>query len=124
MNNNNLPSASLANQTNPIEPGYHETVDYQNDLTLSQLQAAGGKITRVRFLTDYIPQLGGRVADISYVHGETPDGVIHSIKVTAPQWSLIPQYKIKGALIEWAKEEKVYAKGLGLLDEGNWSILY
>ena len=22
------------------------------------------------------------------------------------------------------QEEKVYAKGLGLLDEGNWSVLY
>lgn len=120
--NNNTPSASYANQTNPIEPGYHDEVDYKNDLTLSQLAAAGGRITRVRFLTDFM--WGQRVADISYVHGTTPDGVIHSIKVTAPQWSLIPQHKIKGALIDWAKAEGVFAKGLGLLDEGNWSILY
>ena len=24
---------------------------------------------------------------------------------------------------EWAKEEGVYAKGLGLLDENNWAVL-
>jgi hypothetical protein len=29
---------------------------------------------------------------------------------------------MKGALINWAKREGVYAKALGLLDEGNWSV--
>src|SRR5699024_11967183 len=31
---------------------------------------------------------------------------------------------VKGELIAWAKSEVVLAKGLGLLDEANWSALY
>lgn len=121
--NNNTSAASLAHQTNPIEPGYHDEVRYDTNHTLATLAAAGGHISRLRLLTDVIPGRG-RVADISYCHGQLPDGSIHSITVNAPRWSLIPLRQLKGTLIEWAREEGVNAKRLGLLDEGNWSTLY
>lgn len=43
--------------------------------------------------------------------------------VSLPAAFLIPRRGIMGALIDWAKSEGVFAKGLGLLDDGNFSIL-
>lgn len=107
----------------PVGPEYHATVSHEEYIGLAELKERGGRITRVRFIGgDYIPGRG-KCYDVSYVHGMI-DGQVVSIDTNAmPEWNLIPRRNLKGALIAWAKEEGVYAKALGLLDEGNYSIL-
>jgi hypothetical protein len=107
----------------PVGPEYHATVSHDEYINLAELARRGGKITRLRMIGgEYVPGRG-RCYDISYVHGQI-DGQNVSISTNAcPEWSWIPKSKIKGVMIEWAKAEGVFAKGLGLLDEGNWSIL-
>jgi hypothetical protein len=99
---------------------YHAQVDYSRFLSLKEVAAAGGKITRLRILTERTP--GGTLCDVSYIHATLPSGEI--VNVQNHLDNLTPKYQLKGKLIEWAKREGVFAKGLGLLDEGNWSILY
>lgn len=124
---------------------YHEGVDYADRMTLAELSAAGGRISRVRILQER------GLCDISYIHGviELPCPTCKGSRAYAggmgcstcqsrrtfyktvpvnvgqmPTGShLLPRRSLKGAFIEWAKEERVFAKGLGLLDESNWSVL-
>lgn len=98
---------------------YPQTVAYDQALTLAELAARGGRITRVRVLGG--GRSDGYMADISYTHASLPDGTIVPLHADYPM--CFPIRRLKGELIEWAKSHKVYAKGLGLLDEGNYSIL-
>jgi hypothetical protein len=98
---------------------YHAAVDY-NGMTLAEVRDAGGQITRVRILTERIN--GYMYADISYVHATLPNGqTVNVLDVNVP--NLTPYNKLVPALIEWGKANKVYVKGLGLLDKSNWSVL-
>jgi hypothetical protein len=108
-------------ETNKLTDGfaYHNSVSSQR-MTLRQLRAAGGRITRLRFLTEYIYGYG-RFYDVSYIHATLPDGTIVSI-VGCPL-NFTPAWRVKFVLVDWAKEEGVYAKAIGLLDESNWSVL-
>lgn len=113
-------------ETNGLVNGhdYHGGVDYANQMTLAELAQRGGKISRVRILTG--SWAGQRMADVSYIHATLPDGTTVPLNVTGnvmgvPLWG--PK-GLKAMFIEWAKEQGVYAKALGLLDESNWSILY
>ena len=90
-------------------------------MTLAELSAARGKIVKVRFIGEVIPGRG-RCFDLSYVQGELPDGRRVGL-INTPSIMLVPRFKLKGQLIEWAKREGVFAKTIGLLDEGNWSLL-
>ena len=91
-------------------------------MRLAELVAKGGKITRVRFLTERV--MGGRVADLSYVHGVLPDGT--PVRVDGLPALFLASWKkgVYSELIKWAKSEGVYAKGIGLIDESNWSVMY
>lgn len=91
-------------------------------MSLGELSDAKGKVIRVRFIGgDYIPGRG-KCWDLSYATGELPDGT--KVRIThLPAMFLIPRRAFKANLISWAREERVFAKGLGMLDEGNWSIL-
>ena len=103
-------------QTNGLED---PTAYYSEEfafMSLKELASAGGRITRVRLLKE-----AGRV-DLSYVHGTLPSG--QTVHVWNPGFYLLPVRAVKGELIAWAKEEGVYAKGIGLLDEANWSIAW
>lgn len=108
---------TLANETNGLEDGhsYHAAVDYKRDLSLKEIAEAGGKISRVRIFIE------GRMADLSYMHATLADGTI--VSVNTAYLRLSNSFTIKRDLIEWAKSQGVFAKGLGLLDEGNWSVL-
>ena len=115
---NRCPSAVLADETNGLSnaEAYHNRMHTSVDMTLRQLADARGHITRLRILSDR----GSRYADISYCHGELPDGT--PVRVyNVP--SGLNYYRLKNGLLEWAKGEGVFAKGVGLLDEGNWSVL-
>lgn len=95
-------------------------VPTEGAMTLSELSERGGHIVRVRWIGgEYIPGRG-KCYDLSYVHGQLADGTRVQI-YHLPAAFLIPKNQLKGALIEWAKEEGVFAKGLGLLE--NFSIL-
>ena len=104
-----------------VDQSYHREVDYTDILPLSEVQARGGRITRVRLLSEFIPGRG-RVVDVSYIHATLKDGTMVPVRIDFDGF-LIPMNQVKGRFIEWAKEQGVFAKGLGLLDEGNWSVL-
>ena len=109
------------NETNGLIDGaaYHEEVDYSILYTLAMVKDEGGRISRVRLLTERWP--AGRMADVSYIHATLPSGKIVPVQVGASSTFL---WKMKGEFIEWAKREGVFAKSIGLLDEANWSVMY
>lgn len=123
-----------ANETNPMIDSDAYFAEAPEFMTLAEFAKAGGKITRVRLLTERWPS--GRKADISYIHGviaprSTTDAGIAAALTTRVSITDLPvtddlygKHGVKGVFIEWAKESGVFAKGLGLLDEGNWSVLY
>lgn len=111
-------TASLPlNESNGLIDGhaYHSSVDYAAEMTLAEVAQAKGRITRVRILAE------GLYCDISYIHATLPDGRQVPVRVSGGIGSLFRN--LKKDFIDWAKEEGVFAKGLGLLDEGNWSVL-
>lgn len=99
---------------------YHDAVDYSDQLSLAEVAAAGGKITRLRILSEWRGTYG--IKDVSYCHATLPGGKVVPVRV---DWDLlgIPAQKFMGELIAWAKDQGVFAKGLGLLDKSNWSEL-
>lgn len=105
-----------------IDPdAYHKSRENSEFMSLAGLAAKGGRVTRLRLLTEKGP--GYRLWDVSYCHGELPDGTpvhVHG----GPLGIAGHKGMVKGELIAWAKSEGVFAKGLGLLDEANWSVLY
>jgi hypothetical protein len=96
---------------------YHQQVE-STTMTLDEVARHGGTVTRIRLLGE----AGYR--DISYIHATLADGRIVRVDLRhCPSTTLIPANRVKSTFIEWARAEHVYAKGLGLLDEGNWSVL-
>jgi hypothetical protein len=111
-----------AYETNGLVNGaeYHEQVDYSSRMTLAEVAAAKGKITRVRLLSERMPGL--KFYDVSYVHATLPDGrVVDVADVNVP--NMCPAPDLMKHLIAWAKSERVFAKSIGLLDKSNWSEL-
>jgi len=110
-----------ANETNGLVDGqaYHAQVDYSRRYSLREVSDLGGKITRVRLLTEKIQ--GQWFCDVSYIHATLPDG--QTVDVFNGLNNLMPRRTLKAEMIAWAKREGVYAKGIDLLNEGNWSVL-
>lgn len=108
-------------ETNPLPADY----DHGNrrDVTLAQLAAAGGRITRVRLLTEVRPG-HGRIADVSYIHGIVLSATdTYAVRVTDyPSTGLLKN--VGSDFIAWGKDSGVFAKGIGLLDRTLWSVLY
>lgn len=110
-----------ATETNSLVNGseYHAEVDYSvRPLSLAEVKAQKGKITRVRILTERT--YGGTLCDISYIHATLPDG--KTVPVQNYLDNLTPLRNLKKAMLDWAQREGVFAKSIGLIDEGNWSI--
>lgn len=110
-----------APETNGLINGaaYHDSVDYTGrPYTLAELQAAGGRISRLRLLTETVPGTG-RFVDVSYIHATLPDG--RTVTVQNGLDNMTPMRLLKSKMIDWAKREGVFAKSIGLLDEGKWS---
>lgn len=94
-------------------------------MTLHQLvKDNGGRVVRVRWIGgEFIPGRG-KCYDLSYAHGVTADGRRVSLRLDGlDNWSLVARRSIKGEMIAWAKAQGVFAKGCGLLDDGNYSFL-
>jgi len=74
------------------------------------------KITRLRLLGD----IGFPFYDVSYCNGVLKNGQLCDVILP---FSQLPKKKLQKAIIEQAKKDKVYAKGLGLFDVSTISIL-
>jgi hypothetical protein len=92
----------------------HEAIAERPDYTLSELKAAGGRVCRVRIFREC------GMMDLSSAHGVVNGEMV---RITQLPHIFCPTRHFKGQLISWAKDEGVFAKGIGLLDEGNWSVL-
>ena len=91
---------------------YYHTID-REPITLRELADARGQIVRVRMYRE------NGITDFGYIYGELPDGTPVRIS-DIPGAEYAPATAI---LIDWAKSEGVYAKGIGLLNQLNWSVL-
>ena len=96
------------------EGGRHPCEDLTETVSLGDPRLQS--ITRLRLLTEG----GYPYLDISYCYGVLRDGSPVRVQITCQPLS---RQTPKADLIAWAKMEGAYAKGLGLLDEGNWSVL-
>ena len=103
-------------ETNPLwmSEATHENVNYDIHTWLGDPNIK--RVVRLRLLTEP----GYPYYDISYCYVQMKDGQYARLGGYIPTLS---KRFIKRDLIAWAKEEGVFAKGLGLLDEDNWSIL-
>lgn len=75
------------------------------------------RIVRMRFLTDR----GFPLLDHSYTYGELRDGSL--VRVQLPFFQLTKR-SWKTELVNWARKDRVYAKALGVFDDGVVSILW
>lgn len=106
-----------ATETNKLSdgPGYHSSRSGQKTMTLKALASAKGKVTRVRALTER-RGMGEMIVDVSYCHGQLPDGTLIDI-IDGPLGSTVSTRRgARGALIDWAQSQGVYALGIGLID--------
>lgn len=92
----------------------HAAIAQRDSYTLSELVAAGGKICRVRIFRE----MG--MYDLSSAHGSVNGEMV---RIDGLPHIFCPIRQFKAQLIQWARDERVYAIGCGLLDEGNWSVL-
>jgi hypothetical protein len=98
-------------ESNPINDDIRATrdaIDYDNPVWLDDTRLA--RITRLRLVSDP----GFPMWDLSYCYGELKDGTPVYVNLPQHQFS---KRNLKGDLIAMCKELKVYAKGLGLLDD-------
>lgn len=95
-----------AQETNGIEPGYH---DVPIVATLDWTSPDLVRITRLRLLSDP----GFPLWDVSYCHGINRAG--ERVIVGLP-FDQLPRRTMRASIVEWAKREKVYAKGLGIFE--------
>lgn len=93
-------------ETNPLPEGFHsEKAETSVDWTDKRL----ARVERLRLLSDP----GYPFWDVSYCYGRLKTG--EKVRVGLP-FSELPKKNMKGALIEHAKRDKVYLKGLGVFD--------
>ncbi len=90
---------------------YHKNVTERIEETVCWTDERLAKITRLRLLSDP----GFPVWDVSYCHGELKDGTPCEVSLPFHQ---LPKGKggINGAIIAHAKQDGVFAKGLGIFD--------
>jgi len=86
---------------------YHEAVTFQIRRSVEWTEPCL-RITRLRLLSD----ASFPMWDVSYCHGII-DG--EPVDVMLP-FSQLPKRRLSAAIIEYAKRDHVYAKGLGILD--------
>lgn len=95
------------NETAPLLSASYHHVD--RSLRVDWADPELAKITRLRLLTD----VGFPSWDVSYCHGVMRDGTACTVLLPFDQ---LPRRGMKAAIIEHAKRDKVYAKGLGIFD--------
>jgi hypothetical protein len=86
---------------------YHQ--QFANAETVLWSDKRLAQITRLRLVSDP----GFPYWDVSYIHGILKDGT--PVRVQNP-FDQLPKRGLKGAILEQAKRDGVYAKGLGVFD--------
>lgn len=105
---------NYAGETNSlINPTEYHSIDRQST-NLYMLAEMGGRVTRVRMFTERLAP-GAYIYDVSYVYGELPDGTQVRV-INCPLGEVMPPRHFAKVLVNWAKEEGVFAKKIGLLD--------
>jgi len=84
---------------------YLETVDYKSPVDWTE---PGLKVTRLRLLSDP----GCPIWGVSYCFGRLAG---RNVKVMLP-FDTLPKRGFKRAIVKFAKEDGIYAKGLGILE--------
>jgi hypothetical protein len=113
--------AGLVNETNGLlDPVAYRAVDRSLRLTMPELSARGGRLTRVRFLTEP----GWPFLDLSYAHGVLPDGTGVTVSVYTSQpnrrtyRSQLQAECLRGGMT------KTQVTALGVWDSATYSTLY
>jgi hypothetical protein len=107
---------TLPVETNPLTTPHTGS----RSMSLAQVHDLGGKITRIRILTER--NRGETYADISYVQATLPDGEVVQLRVLTGNY--FPLRQINAALLDWARFEQVYGKAMDLFNPAVRSILY
>ena len=116
LNNDNIQRAASygammtgvqADYTTPEGEAYLEAVHENDALFWNDERLA--RVTRLRLLSDP----GLPMWDVSYCHGVNVDG--DPCRVILPFYQL-PKYGRAKAIVAYAIEDGVYAKGIGILD--------
>ena len=99
------------NETNGLQNGndYHDAHFSNHAGYVDWTDKDLAKITRLRLLTDS----GFPMWDVSYCHGVLKDG--RTCEVQLP-FSQLPKRGMAKAIVEYAKQDGVYAKRLGIFD--------
>lgn len=100
-----------ANEVNGLEKPaeYHQQVTHQIEETVSWKDPRLARIIRLRLISDP----GFPVWDLSYCHGELKDGT--PVRVDLPFYQ-VPKRRMMSFILDHAKKDGVFAKGLGLFD--------
>ena len=96
------------NETNPITESRHHSPG-TGAITVNWTDRALSRITRLRLLTEP----GFPLYDVSYCWGVLNDGT--KVRVELP-FDQLPRKNMRGAIIEAAKHDRVYASGPGVFD--------
>lgn len=112
MTNRADSAASLANETNPLTvsgKNLHDHLKTFSDEPVSWDDDRLDRVTRLRLISDP----GFPFWDVSYAWGVLEDGT--RVHVLLP-FSQLPKGRVSRAIVEHAKRDGVYAKGLGILE--------
>lgn len=99
---------TYANETNPITESRHHSPG-AGAITVGWTDRDLSRITRLRLLTEP----GFPMYDVSYCWGVLNSG--RKVEVRLP-FDQLPRKNMRGAIIEAAKQDGVYASGLGVFD--------
>ena len=96
-------------EINPLVEGYHEDVTENIEQHVSWKNPDLKRIIRLRLLTDRdFP-----FYDVSYCHGQLKDGSYVDVQLP---FSQLPKRLYRKAIVDYAKRDKVFAKGLNIFD--------
>lgn len=94
-------------ETSPLPDGYHDEITRKMKRSV-YWNEPGLKVIRLRLLSDP----GFPMWDVSYCHGLLGD---EPVRVRLP-FDQLPKHGMQRHLVEHAKADHVYAKGLGILE--------
>jgi len=95
-------------ETNPIPSNYHDVVS-SNVTQIVPWNTPGLRVIRLRLLSDP----GLPFWEVSYCQGRLPSGEF--VDVYLP-FDALPKKGLRRAIVQHAIKDKVYAKGLGILE--------
>ena len=94
-------------------------------MTLAAIAAAGGKVTKARWLSGLVYDNNARRVrvgmNLSYMQATLPDGTLVGVK-DAPEGLGCFRNTRNRELVAWAQDRSVHAKSVGLLDAGTHEV--